>query len=52
MKGLRSILRVPWAAKKTNEWAMEKSEYQKTLSNVRRRKLVFFGSQMDMGPFF
>jgi len=41
MKGLRKILRVSWAAKKTNEWVLNKAGVKKELlDTVKSRKLA------------
>jgi len=34
MKGLRKILGVSWAAKKTNEWVVNKAGVKKELLNI------------------
>jgi hypothetical protein len=47
MKGLRSILRVPWTAKKTNEWVLEKAGTKRELlATVKWRKLAYCGHVM------
>jgi len=43
MKGLRKILRVLWAAKKTNEWVLNKAGVNRELLNtVKARKLAYY----------
>ena len=40
MKGLRKILRVPWTAKKTNEWVLNKAGVKgELLDTDKARKL-------------
>ena len=47
MKGLRKILRVLWAAKKTNEWVLNKAGVNRELLNtVKARKLAYYGHTM------
>jgi len=42
MKGLRKILQVSWAAKKTNEWVLNKAGVKrKLLDTVKARKLAY-----------
>ena len=44
MKGLRQILRVPWTARKTNEWILEKAGVTRTLlASIKTTKLRYFG---------
>jgi len=44
MKGLRKILRVPWTAKKTNEWVHNKAGVKRELlDTVKARKLAYYG---------
>jgi len=44
MKGLRKILRVSWAAKKTNEWVLNKAGVKRELlDTVKARKLAYYG---------
>jgi len=46
-KGLRRILRVSWAAKKTNEWVLNKAGVKRELLNiVKARKLAYCGHIM------
>jgi len=47
MEGLRKILRVPWTAKKTNEWVLNKAGVNRTLlDTVKARKLTYYGHTM------
>jgi len=47
MKGLRKILLVSWAAKKTNEWVFNKAGVKRELlDNVKIRKLAYYGYTM------
>ena len=47
MEGLRKILRVPWTAKKTNEWVLNKAGVNRTLlDTVKARKLTYYGHNM------
>ena len=47
MKGLRKILRVLWAAKKTNEWVLNKAGVNRELlDTVKARKLAYYGHTM------
>ena len=47
MKGLRKILRVSWAAKKTNEWLLNKAGVKtELLDTVKARKLAYYGHTM------
>jgi len=47
MKGLRNILRVSWAAKKTNEWVLNKTGVKRELlDTVKARKLAYCGHTM------
>jgi len=40
MRGFREILRVPWTAKKTNDWVLEKEGAKNSLlATVKTRKL-------------
>jgi len=44
MEGLRKILRVPWSAKKTNEWVLNKGGVNEALlDTVKARKLTYYG---------
>jgi len=44
MKGLRTILRVSWTAKKTTEWVLNKSGVKRELlDTVKARKLAYYG---------
>ena len=43
MKGLRTILRVSWTAKKTNEWVLNKAGVKRELL---ARKLAYNGHAM------
>jgi len=43
MKGLSKILRDSWAAKKTNEWVLNKAGVKrKLLDTVKARKLAYY----------
>jgi len=47
MKGLRTILRVSWTAKKTNEWVLHKAGVKRELlDTVKARKLAYYGHTM------
>ena len=48
MKGLRRMLRVSWAAKKTNEWVLNKAgvKSKELLDTVKARKLSYYGHTM------
>jgi len=47
MEGLRKILRVSWAAKKTNEWVLKKAGAKTELTDtVKTRKLAYYGHSM------
>ena len=47
MKGLRKILRVSWAAKKTNECVLNKAGVKRELlGTVKARKLAYYGHTM------
>ena len=47
MKGQRKILRVLWAAKKTNEWVLNKAGVNRELlDTVKARKLAYYGHTM------
>jgi len=47
MKGLRRVLRVSWAAKKTNEWVLNKAGVKRELfDTVKARKLAYYGHTM------
>ena len=47
MKGLRKSLWVPWIAKKTNEWVLNKPGVSRELLNtVKSRKLAYYGNTM------
>ena len=47
MKGLRTILRVSWTAKKTNEWVLNKAGVKRELlDTVKARKLAYYGHTM------
>jgi len=47
IKGLRKILRVSWAAKKTNVWVLNKAGVKRELlDTVKRRKLAYCGHTM------
>jgi len=47
MIGLRKILRVSWAAKKTNEWVLNKAGVKRELADtVKARKLAYYGHTM------
>jgi len=49
MKGLRKILRVSWAAKKTNEWVLNKAGVNKELlDTVKARKLADYSHTMKI----
>ena len=44
MTGLRKILWVSWAAKKTNEWVLKKAGVKRELlDTVKARKLAYYG---------
>jgi len=48
MRGLRQILRVPWTAKRTNDWVLDKAEVSRNLlESVKARKLTYFGHVMQ-----
>jgi len=47
MKGLRKILLVLWAAKKTNEWVLNKAGVKKELlDTIKARNLAYYGHTM------
>lgn len=47
MKCLRRVLRIPWTAKKTNEWALETAGLEKKLlKSVKKLKLAYYGHIM------
>jgi len=47
MKGLRKILRVSWAVKKTNAWVLNKAGVKRELLDiVKARKLAYYGHTM------
>ena len=47
MKGLRNIMRVSWAAKKTSEWVLNKAGTKRELlDTVKARKLAYYGQTM------
>jgi len=47
MKGLKTILRVSWTAKKTNEWVINKDGVKRELlDTVKARKLAYYGYAM------
>ena len=47
MKGLRTILRVSWTAKKTNEWVLNKAGVKRELLDTfKARKLAYYGHTM------
>jgi len=47
MKGLRTILRVSWTAKKTNEWVLNKAGVNmELLDTVKARKIAYYGHKM------
>ena len=47
MKGLRSMLRVSWTAKKTNEWVLNEAGVKRELLHtVKARKLAHYGHTM------
>ena len=47
MKGLRTILRVSWTAKKTNEWVLNNAKVKRKLIDaVKARKLAYCGRTM------
>jgi len=47
MEGLRRILRVSWAAKKTNEWVLGKAGVKRELlDTVKARRLAYYGYTM------
>ena len=42
--GVRKILRASWAAKKTNEWVLNKPAVKRELlDTVKARKLAYYG---------
>ena len=44
MKGLRRILRIPWTARKTNEWILETTNVNRSLlESIKSRKLKYYG---------
>ena len=53
MKGLSSILRVSWAAKKTNELVLNKAGVKRELlDTIKARKLAYYGHIMrKLGSF-
>ena len=47
MKGLRKSLWVPWIAKNTNEWVLNKAGVKRELlDTVKARKLAYYGHTM------
>jgi len=47
MKGLKKIMRVSWAAKKTNEWVLNKAGVKRELlDTVKARKVAYHGHTM------
>ena len=44
MKALRHILRIPWTAKKTNEWVLKTANVNRSLlESIKSRKLKYYG---------
>ena len=44
MKRFRHILRIPWTAKRTNEWVLETSNVNRSLlESIKSRKLKYYG---------
>jgi len=47
MQGLHQILRVPWTAKRTNDWILDKGGVSRNLlESVKAKKLLYFGHIM------
>ena len=47
MKGLRRILRIPWTARKTNEWVFKMANVNRSLlESSKSRKLKYYGHML------